>query len=454
MLRRMASNLTMSVLLFAVGAFGAVGPLEAGTIERAPTARSDKSERAPTARSFITDVTKPLSPGCEALLKGEARATADLVKYLDDLLAQKTISLQHLNLFLRGLEKGQVIVPISEEEADVDVALAIHREGLQRRIGAGSFDRKLLVNWVKGVLKAQDKTTAERNDVSRESKESYPNVKFHPVSRGKFEYMYHSDLIYKIEFTHDIEVMSGPVSQTTWVEYMGKNPSHFKTGPDSVFAVVKGSKVELLPNHPVENITWWSALAFANAVSEAHGRTPVYDFADIIWKKGTSAAEGTLEAESGELRIDAPNGDVYQADGYRLPMDVEFLYLLSKSIDPKSPFFQNRHDPNLEKNSWFKGNSQDATQAIGVLPPVQIEGNDFHDLFGNVRQWVFDCALSCGLRPNGVSQNPVGVVLRSRQFRDARGSSYDSTDISILGASGFNDSRYPAFGLRLVRTIR
>ena len=52
------------------------------------------------------------------------------------------------------------------------------------------------------------------------------------------------------------------------------------------------------PDNPVENITWWSALVFANKLSEKYGFKPAYDLSEITWKQGTRAENGTLEVES------------------------------------------------------------------------------------------------------------------------------------------------------------
>jgi len=40
----------------------------------------------------------------------------------------------------------------------------------------------------------------------------------------------------------------------------------------------------------------WSLFVFANHLSEAEGLTPVYDLSGVIFKHGTSAKDGTLDA--------------------------------------------------------------------------------------------------------------------------------------------------------------
>ena len=99
---------------------------------------------------------------------------------------------------------------------------------------------------------------------------------------------------------------------------MGENPSFFSKGADSIIISGEGKSIRMNPDHPVENITWWSALEFANRLSEKHGLKPAYDLKGVTWQKGTRAENGTLQIIKGEAeinkellpirRLQAPNG--------------------------------------------------------------------------------------------------------------------------------------------------
>ena len=39
------------------------------------------------------------------------------------------------------------------------------------------------------------------------------------------------------------------------------------------------------PDHPLEGITWWSALVFANRLSEKNGLKPAYDLKRVKFEK-------------------------------------------------------------------------------------------------------------------------------------------------------------------------
>ena len=77
-----------------------------------------------------------------------------------------------------------------------------------------------------------------------------------------------------VTLTYPIEVQSTPVTQKQWVEVMGENPSHFIEGEDSDVLSFYGKDIKLQPDHPVESVTWWSVLEFANRLSGQHGLPP------------------------------------------------------------------------------------------------------------------------------------------------------------------------------------
>ena len=111
-------------------------------------------------------------------------------------------------------------------------------------------------------------------------------------------------------------------------ENEGKSLLLFPSGEDAVPINIDGQSIQIKPDHPVESMTWWSALVFANKLSQEHGLKPTYDLSDIVWDPGTRASNGTLLAKSGEIKINAPNGDYYKSEGYRLPTEAEQEYML------------------------------------------------------------------------------------------------------------------------------
>ena len=108
-------------------------------------------------------------------------------------------------------------------------------------------------------------------------------------------------------------MMTSSITQNQWAEIMGANPSHFIDGLHSITRSIQGKNVQMRPDHPVEDISWWSVIVFANRLSEKYGLNPAYDLNGVKFKPGTSAEEGTLATEDplADVVINAPKRDIY-----------------------------------------------------------------------------------------------------------------------------------------------
>lgn len=123
------------------------------------------------------------------------------------------------------------------------------------------------------------------------------------------------------------------VTQAQWVDHMSTNPSKFTYSP----------------NCPVENVNWFSAIAFCEALN-AH-------YVDLLPK------------------------DYY----FSLPTDVQWEYACRAGA---STSFYNGNNPNLiGEIAWHKDNSNNMTHPVGEKHPNEWE---LYDMIGNVSEWVYD----------------------------------------------------------------
>ena len=390
--------------------------------------------------------------------KSPRDGTRDLESYLGLLLERQIIEESKLVRFKEGLEEGRLVNPISAEEAWLGVAFRIHHDKIQRYLDETLLDKKELLDWSNAFLEERARVRVKREEAREETLEIDQKLEFHPVRPGRFE-MGEGDHKTPVTLTYPMEVQSTPVTQKHWVDVMGENPSSFARGEDSITINLDGKQVTLQPDHPVEDVTWWSVLEFANRLSKEHGFEPTYDLSGIDWKSGTRAEDGTLDAKNGEVRIyvqgksyNPYEGDIYyQTEGYRLPTEAEQEYMLRAAGQSKDLYSFGDNEADLEAHAWFFDNSDGHTHPVGLLTALVIDGWKFYDLHGNVQEWGWDWH---GEELIG-GKNPVGPEAGSS--RVWRGGSWNSSAALVQSADVGNGGpgfHYNIVGFRLVRTAR
>jgi len=219
-----------------------------------------------------------------------------------------------------------------------------------------------------------------------------------------------------------------PVTQALWQQVITENPSYFK-----------GEK------RPVEQVSWYDAVIFCNALNEACGYTPCY-FSD---KKHQTPFGKT--AKGYEL---LNKGKVfYHVVGkcYRLPTEAEWEYA-AKGGNKKSDYVYAGGDK-LNEVAWYRGNSHRETKAIGLKLPNEL---GLYDMSGNVWEWCWDWFDSdyykaCAAEENGTIDNPKGLEIGSD--RVLRGGSWSDYSVYCRSTFRFNDRpgfRGSGIGFRLV----
>ncbi|MDG1483347.1 MAG: SUMF1/EgtB/PvdO family nonheme iron enzyme [Myxococcota bacterium] len=212
-----------------------------------------------------------------------------------------------------------------------------------------------------------------------------------------------------VRLTREIMVGQTPVTQGLYRAIMALEPS---SNPAS-------------DQHPVENVSWFDAIQFCNALSRRCGLESVYS---IDGARAVACRFG--------------------AHGFRLPTEAEWEYAAKVG-----PSHSHSSASALDMVAWHAGNSGGRTRPVGQRRP---SARGFYDLSGNVYEWVWDWhgAWTGGRISNGEA-DPSGP--QSGTMRVLRGGAFGS-DAGTLRVTFrlMRDpkSRFDSSGLRVVLPVR
>ena len=251
----------------------------------------------------------------------------------------------------------------------------------------------------------------------------------------------------KVILTYPFEMTSTPVTQKMWHDEMQGLPTQQMIGND----------------FPLTNMTWWSAVTFANKLSLKHNLPIVYDLSAIKEWDG-DAANGTLSPrnpiEAEQLwKVNAPNGDIYQAKGFRLPTIYEQAFVASDRGRSKTRTFTNLDENNFKQYVWCSEDEDAPLHSVAELLPFIIDGQKFFDLYGNAMEISHNIGLYgesfiAGVNPNGTIpkiDDPRRSTARLMRSND------QSTAMKYMTSSSFAQLNakdpYPLVTFRLVRSL-
>lgn len=240
------------------------------------------------------------------------------------------------------------------------------------------------------------------------------------------------------------------ITQSQFEDVMGVNPSDFSSGADA-------------PDRPVDSVSWYDAIAFANKLSIQEGLTPVYsvsvDGTPIDWE-ALDYADIPREFSADIIgQWNAATAD-WSADGYRLPTEMEWMWAAMGADQDGQPgamqngvnvsgydkFFAGYDGSNATDATdyaWYGANTS-ITQPVGTKKANEL---GLHDMSGNENELTWDWYDSY----------PVGEVT------DYRGPASGSSRVTRGGRWGLNSGtilvgrralaipRNTAYTIRLVR---
>ena len=195
--------------------------------------------------------------------------------------------------------------------------------------------------------------------------------------------------------------------------------------------------------HPVQSVTWFEAVLFANLLSIDQGYRPCY-YIDPRFNHPVDASNYIED----QVYCD------FVSDGYRLPTNSEWEYACRAGTITVFPFDEpayNQHNcdicvegthPVLEQYAVYCANAHGGTEPVGSLLPNQW---NLFDMLGNVAEWCWDWddwGTHKEVPPDGAER----YIRGGNWSYPARFSRPAGNPLIIAG------SRYAYFGFRLVRT--
>ncbi len=346
-----------------------------------------------------------------------ATATDVFIAYISKLLSERMISEDQIESMLKNLERSQRITnPISL--SSVNSNNKIHYKSLQEYIDSNKLDQNQVLQWLEQFLKKEKIVQDEKDKSKKQTENPVIEMKFYPVKSGEIR-----NYLLKVE--HAFEMTSTPITQRMWMQHMKKNPSKFSD-----------NSLTVRNDFPVQNINWWSALVYANKVSKSEGLPEVYDLSELVYISGT-AEMGDLQYQ-GYVKINAPNGDIYKAKGYRLPTMNEMRYVQELAFN---------HDSSAdEAEAYFKNDPNNYYYPVADLKPFILDGSVFYDLFGHVAYYTNDFTIR---KPKGnfyveIIQGSYNRILNNKKLFDRKKLSTSSV------APEFQEHNA---SIRLVRTL-
>ena len=210
-----------------------------------------------------------------------------------------------------------------------------------------------------------------------------------------------------VTLTTDFWMAETEVTQRQYRNLMGSSPSYLK-GDDL----------------PVEQVSWYDAVAYCNALSVKENLTPCYQI------NGTT--------------VDWADG--VKCSGYRLPTEAEWEYAANPVSPPRTVY---AGSDTADSVAWVGENSGGKTHSVKMK---NANGRGLYDLSGNVWEWVWDWQqLNYEVLPK---TDPIGPTTGASRIFRGGASNYGVMYARVAQRNGGQPSTRNTWelGFRVVRS--
>lgn len=302
--------------------------------------------------------------------------TENLIRYLSLLIEDQHINSNHLQIMLTNADQGVLQNPITQKQARSASVLKIIYDGIQSVLDKNNIDVNMVKNWSTNKIAEKNKEEERRVVVDEHTKLAAITANFNLITPGHFVMGAQGKTVL-VKITEPFEMMQTLFTQSMWARIQvaaGEvfpdvlNPSEFKTGSDSVLKEINGVKIQMQPDHPVEQITYET----------------VKDLLEKINKLSQS------DNPQDQNLLESIFAGHQKGDHYDLPTEAQWEFVLRNRGLANERFVDTNSEADLLKYAWFYKNSNGETHAVALLLPRMVEGKPFYDLEGNVKELVRD----------------------------------------------------------------
>lgn len=173
-----------------------------------------------------------------------------------------------------------------------------------------------------------------------------------------------------ITVTNSFYMSKYEIMQNDYEELMGYNPSGWKENNRATSF-----------NRPVENVTWFDAVTYANKLSEKEGLSKYYNISPVIGGDGDTIRSAVVTTNS-------------TADGYRLPTSNEWKFVYKGGNSSNNYIYSGSN--NYNEVGWVYENSTLNGEGYGTKVSGRKNANELgvYDMLGNVSEWINNTNIS------------------------------------------------------------